>query len=66
MVRKLISLLVEIGRGNEKDIRSRLHAKAPLWAPTAPPSGLFLESILYDRETLTRPLIPVVSVEKRR
>jgi tRNA pseudouridine38-40 synthase len=66
MVRKLISLLVEIGRGNEKDIRSRLHAKAAPWAPTAPPSGLFLESIAYERETADRPLMPVVPVEKRR
>ncbi|HKR67042.1 MAG TPA: tRNA pseudouridine(38-40) synthase TruA [Thermoanaerobaculia bacterium] len=66
MVRKLISLLVEIGRGNEKDIRSRLHAKAEPWAPTAPPSGLFLESITYPGETFDRPLIPIVPVEKRR
>src|SRR5688500_2325208 len=59
MVRKLISLLVEIGRGTEKDIHSRLHAKAQPWAPTAPPSGLFLESILYERESLPRPLVHV-------
>jgi tRNA pseudouridine38-40 synthase len=66
MVRKLMSLLVEIGRGNEKDIRARLHATAEPWAPTAPPSGLFLEAIAYERETLDLPLIPVVPVEKRR
>jgi tRNA pseudouridine38-40 synthase len=66
MVRKLISLLVEIGRGNEQDIRSRLHAKAEPWAPTAPPSGLFLESITYPGDAFERPLAPVVPVEKRR
>ena len=64
MVRKLISLLVEIGRGTEKDIRSRLHAKAQPWAPTAPPSGLFLESIAYERDAPPRPLVPVVTVER--
>jgi tRNA pseudouridine38-40 synthase len=66
MVRKLISLLVEIGRGNEKDVRSRLSAKAEPWAPTAPPSGLFLETILYEGEKFNRPLMPIVPVEKRR
>jgi tRNA pseudouridine38-40 synthase len=66
MVRKLISLLVEIGRGNEKDVRSRLNAKAEPWAPTAPPSGLFLEAILYEGEKFNRPLMPIVPVEKRR
>jgi tRNA pseudouridine38-40 synthase len=66
MVRKLISLLVEIGRGNEQDIRSRLHARAEPWAPTAPPSGLFLESITYPGDAFERPLAPVVPVEKRR
>jgi tRNA pseudouridine38-40 synthase len=48
MVRKLISLLVEIGRGNEKDIASRLKRNAEHYAPTAPPSGLFLERVLYE------------------
>lgn len=66
MVRKLISLLVEIGRGNEKDIRSRLHAKGEPWTPTAPPSGLFLESITYEREAVARSLTAIVPVEKRR
>ncbi len=62
MVRKLISLLVEIGRGNEKDIASRLKKNAELYAPTAPPSGLFLEAIVYEKETFDRPLIPIVPV----
>ncbi|HJQ40329.1 MAG TPA: tRNA pseudouridine(38-40) synthase TruA [Thermoanaerobaculia bacterium] len=64
MVRKLISLLVEIGRGNEKDIASRLRKNAELYAPTAPPSGLFLEAIVYEKETFDRPLIPIVPVER--
>jgi tRNA pseudouridine38-40 synthase len=63
MVRKLVSFLVEIGRGNEKEIR--LGAKAPHYAPTAPPSGLFLEAIVYENESFERPLAPIVPVESR-
>jgi tRNA pseudouridine38-40 synthase len=65
MVRKLISYFVEVGRGNiaAEDIRTRLHAKGEPWAPTAPPSGLFLEGIVYEREGFERPLIPIVPVE---
>ena len=65
MVRKLISFLVEIGRGNEKDIASRLKRNAALYAPTAPPSGLFLEAIVYENESFDRPLAPIVPVESR-
>jgi tRNA pseudouridine38-40 synthase len=65
MVRKLISYLVEVGRGNlaATDIASRLRPTAEAWAPTAPPSGLFLEGIVYPGETFDRPLIPIVPVE---
>ena len=65
MVRKLISYFVEVGRGNiaAGDIASRLHANGEGWAPTAPPSGLFLEGIVYPGETFDRPLIPIVPVE---
>ncbi|MGZ5434061.1 MAG: tRNA pseudouridine(38-40) synthase TruA [Thermoanaerobaculia bacterium] len=67
MVRKLISYFVEVGRGNvaPDDIAQRLHAKGEYWAPTAPPSGLFLEAVVYQRETFERPLIPIVPVESR-
>ena len=68
MVRKLISYFVEVGRGNvaTNDIASRLHARGEPWAPTAPPSGLFLEAVVYPREAFDRPLIPIVPVEGRR
>lgn len=64
MVRKLISYFVEIGRGNldPRDLTSRLRAKGEPWAPTAPPSGLFLEAILYEGESFERPLEPIVPV----
>jgi tRNA pseudouridine38-40 synthase len=67
MVRKLMSYFVEVGRGNvaPDDMRGRLHAKGEYWAPTAPPSGLFLEAVVYPREAFERPLIPIVRVEGR-
>ncbi|HUP60498.1 MAG TPA: tRNA pseudouridine(38-40) synthase TruA [Thermoanaerobaculia bacterium] len=66
MVRKLVSFLVEVGRGNERDIASRFGRKASSYAPTAPPSGLFLEAIVYKGETFDRPLAPIVPVESRK
>jgi tRNA pseudouridine38-40 synthase len=67
MVRKLVSYFVEVGRGNvaPADIASRLHANGEPWSPTAPPSGLFLEGIVYERESFDRELIPIVPVERR-
>ena len=64
MVRKLVSFLVEVGRGNETDLAPRLHAKGEPYTPTAPPSGLFLEAVVYEGETFERPLIPIVPVER--
>jgi len=59
MVRKIVSYLAEVGRGTEKgDVLAQKEA----WQPTAPPSGLFLERILYPRETFDRPLEPIVPV----
>ena len=66
MVRKLISFLVEVGRGNQTSIVPRLKASGEPWSPTAPPSGLFLEAIVYEGESFDRPLVPIVPVEGRR
>jgi tRNA U38,U39,U40 pseudouridine synthase TruA len=63
MVRKVTSFLVEVGRGNERGIESRLGAKGEPWQPTAPPSGLFLEAITYEGETFDRPMRAIVPVE---
>jgi len=67
MVRKLIAFLVEIGRGNASadDLAKRLKPNAANIEPTAPPSGLFLEAVLYPGETFDRPLEPIVPVIKR-
>jgi tRNA pseudouridine38-40 synthase len=57
-------LLSEAGGQAGAPVRGQ--AGAPVlhsaWQPTAPPSGLFLEAILYPRETFDRPLVPIVPV----
>ncbi len=53
MVRRIVGILVEVGRGNrtEKDILNYLIKKSNEPAKfTAPPSGLFLEKVLYEGE----------------
>jgi tRNA pseudouridine38-40 synthase len=50
MVRRMVGTLVEVGRGNlgEADLRRMLEERSDLPARlTAPPSGLFLEEVLY-------------------
>jgi tRNA pseudouridine38-40 synthase len=67
MVRKLVAFLAEVGREamSGDDLAARLHRKAQVFQPSAPPSGLFLEAILYRGETFARPLLPIVPVERR-
>jgi tRNA pseudouridine38-40 synthase len=64
MVRKLMACLAEIGRGTigVEDLGRMLHPQAESFQPTAPPSGLFLEAVLYPGETFERALMPVVPV----
>lgn len=53
MVRRIVGVLVEVGRGKktEKDILNFLTAKSNEVAKfTAPPSGLFLEKVFYEDE----------------
>jgi tRNA pseudouridine38-40 synthase len=59
MVRKIVSYLAEVGRGTVGD---DILAQKEAWQPTAPPSGLFLERILYPRDTFERPLEPIMPV----
>ena len=56
MVRRIVGVLVEVGRGKklEKDIIGYLnHKSAEVAKLTAPPSGLFLEKVLYEGEKLS-------------
>jgi tRNA pseudouridine38-40 synthase len=66
MVRRMIGVLVEIGRGklSEKDLRKFLNTKSNEPAKfTAPPSGLFLEQVIYQGEKLNRDLIPAIYIK---
>jgi tRNA pseudouridine38-40 synthase len=65
MVRRMVGVLVEVGRGNmpAAEVPRLLRDASNLPASfTAPPSGLFLERVLYEGETLDRPLAPVFPV----
>ncbi|MFA5322776.1 MAG: tRNA pseudouridine(38-40) synthase TruA [Smithella sp.] len=58
MVRRIVGVTVEVGRGNftKNDIEKMLNAYSETPARfTAPPSGLFLEKVLYEGDKL--PLI---------
>lgn len=62
MVRRVVGALVEVGRGNlsteEFGGFLQRYSNAPA-AWTAPPSGLFLERVLYEGDNAPGPLRPV-------
>ncbi len=65
MVRRLVGVLVEVGRGNLKveQVEGFLRERSPVPAElTAPPSGLFLERVFYEGEETELPLLPAVAV----
>ena len=65
MVRRMIGVLVEIGRGklSENELKEFLSSKSNKPAKyTAPPSGLFLEQVLYKNEKLNHILNPTISL----
>jgi len=62
MVRRIVGVLVEIGRGalDAGEIPAWLSGTSSRPAElTAPASGLFLERVFYDGDVRDRPLIPV-------
>ena len=64
MVRRIVGVTVEAGRGNftQRDIEKMLKAYSEIPARfTAPPSGLFLEKVLYKGDGLP-PIIPPLSL----
>jgi tRNA pseudouridine38-40 synthase len=65
MVRRVVGVLVEVGRGkiDEARVRTFLGARSSVPATvTAPPSGLFLERVFYEDELTDHPLVPVMLV----
>ncbi|MEG8946673.1 tRNA pseudouridine(38-40) synthase TruA [Rosettibacter firmus] len=64
-VRRMVGVLVEIGRGKltENDLLYFLENESNTPSKyTAPPSGLFLEKVLYDKDTLDDKLQPVINL----
>ena len=65
MVRRIVGILVEVGRGNktERDIINYLNVNSNEVAKfTAPPSGLFLERVLYKGEKLSGELDSFIKI----
>jgi tRNA pseudouridine38-40 synthase len=65
MVRRIVGVLVEVGRGKktEKDILHYLNIKSNEVAKfTAPPSGLFLEKVLYEGDELSNEVEPIIKI----
>jgi len=68
MVRKLVAALADVGRGamSAKQFEDMIETPGPFFEPTAPPAGLFLEAVLYQRETFDRSLEAIVPVRSTR
>ena len=65
MVRRIVGCLVGLGRGEISADEFEGFFAAPTPYParvTAPPSGLFLEEVIYPGERFRRPLVPVLGV----
>jgi len=65
MVRRIVGVLVEVGRENktEEDILNFLKSKSnEVSRFTAPPSGLFLEKVMYEGEKFYDELKPVIKI----
>ena len=61
MVRRIVGVLAEVGRGNLKPAATTQFLASPSAAParlTAPPSGLFLERVYYQGDARDAPLHP--------
>ncbi len=69
MVRRIVGCLVGVGRGeiSVRDFEGLFAGPSPYPARvTAPPSGLFLEEVIFQGEQFRRPLEPVLGVSNPR
>ncbi|HXY39753.1 MAG TPA: tRNA pseudouridine(38-40) synthase TruA [Vicinamibacteria bacterium] len=65
MVRRMVGVMVEVGRGGLRVRDAERFLDEPSEVPatlTAPPSGLFLERVLYPGDTPVGPLRPVLNL----
>jgi len=68
MVRRMVGVLVEVGRGSLAAGQVATLLRQPSGLPaklTAPPSGLFLERVLYEGDRDDRPLNAVMAIGSR-
>lgn len=68
-VRRMVGVLVEIGRGKltEHDIKYFLEHKSPTPAKyTAPPSGLFLEKVIYPGDKLEKDFSATIRINSKK
>lgn len=68
-VRRMVGVLVEIGRGKltSDDIKYFFEHRSPTPARyTAPPSGLFLESVIYSGEKLEKDFSPIINIISKK
>ena len=69
MVRRVVGCLVGVGRGeiSVQDFEGLFAGHSPYPARvTAPPSGLFLEEVIFPGEEFRRPLAPLPGVSQPR
>jgi len=65
MVRRMVGVMAEVGRGNLKPADAERFLREDSDEPanfTAPPSGLFLERVLYEGDAPPGPLRPVLNL----
>jgi tRNA pseudouridine38-40 synthase len=65
MVRRMVGVMAEVGRGNLRPADAELFLREPSEVParlTAPPSGLFLELVLYEGDEPPGPPRPVLNL----
>jgi tRNA pseudouridine38-40 synthase len=65
MVRQIVGVLAEIGRGKLSLEEAKSFFSNPSGQPaklTAPPSGLFLERVYYDGDKKLQGLDPVITI----
>jgi tRNA pseudouridine38-40 synthase len=65
MVRRMVGVMVEVGRGGLGVSDAEAFLRSPSDVPaglTAPPSGLFLERVLYEGDSPPGPLRPVLNL----
>ena len=65
MVRRIVGVLVEVGKGKLSQDQVRNFLRSPSARPaelTAPASGLFLETVLYEGDQEEHPLLSVIKI----